>query len=124
MSLGVSVDYSAHIMLMFLESGRDTSKSREQRVRETLVGIGPAVLHAGLSTFLGISFTFLGTTFIWEAFSRIWTTIILSGLWFSLVALPSFLGFPYLCGWEGHSMGQDNTLDKKDYKNKNKNKYE
>jgi predicted RND superfamily exporter protein len=75
MSLGISVDYSAHIMHEFLECKGD----REKRVEITLTQMGPAILHASLSTFLGVCFTILGAGFVWKAFFTIWSAVVFSG---------------------------------------------
>mmetsp|Transcript_2208 Transcript_2208/g.1915 ORF Transcript_2208/g.1915 Transcript_2208/m.1915 type:complete len:158 (+) Transcript_2208:71-544(+) len=75
MSLGISVDYSAHIMHEFLEA----KGSKEQRVEKTITDMGPAILHAALSTFLGVCFTILGAGFVWQAFFVIWTAVVCAG---------------------------------------------
>ena len=54
-AIGLCVDYSAHVAHRFLV---ERSGSREDRVRTTLIHIGPAVLNGGVSTF--IAFILLG----------------------------------------------------------------
>jgi len=75
MSIGISVDYSAHIMHEFLE----VKGTKEYRVERTITDMGPAIMHAALSTFLGVCFTILGAGFIWKAFFTIWSSVVFAG---------------------------------------------
>lgn len=64
---------------------------REKRVEMALTDMGPAVLHAALSTFLGVCFTILGAGFVWQAFFTIWSTVVVSGFIYSTIVLPVLL---------------------------------
>lgn len=44
-----------------------------------------------MSTFLGICLTSLGSGFIWRAFFTLWTTVVLTGLVYSVWVLPVLL---------------------------------
>lgn len=53
-AIGLSVDYSVHIAHAFVSEADDVTGSggSDERVRKTLVKMGPAVLNGGVSTFL------------------------------------------------------------------------
>lgn len=50
--------------------------------------MGPAILHAALSTFLGVCFTILGAGFVWRAFFTLWSTVVGAGFLYSTWILP------------------------------------
>ena len=51
-ALGLAVDYSAHIAHAFMTI---PGESRDERVRKTIIAMGPAVFNGGFSTFLAFS---------------------------------------------------------------------
>lgn len=53
--------------------------------------MGPAILHAALSTFLGVCFTILGAGFVWKAFFTLWSTVVVAGFVYSTWILPVML---------------------------------
>jgi len=53
--------------------------------------MGPAVMHAALSTFLGVCFTILGAGFVWQAFFTLWSTVVAAGFLYSTWILPVML---------------------------------
>jgi len=53
--------------------------------------MGPAILHAALSTFLGVCFTILGQGFVWQAFFTLWSTVVAAGFLYSTWILPVML---------------------------------
>ncbi len=50
--MGLAVDYGAHIAHYFMTADFPT---RDERVRQTLIHIGPAVANGGFSTFLAFA---------------------------------------------------------------------
>ncbi len=56
-AIGLSVDYSAHVAHAFMS---EQGGGRDDRAAAALVGIGPAVLNGGVSTF--IAFILLATS--------------------------------------------------------------
>ena len=50
-SVGLCVDFSAHIAHSFLYQPKG---DKDKRMKSTLVSIGPAVLNGGISTLIGI----------------------------------------------------------------------
>mmetsp|Transcript_51055 Transcript_51055/g.111294 ORF Transcript_51055/g.111294 Transcript_51055/m.111294 type:complete len:120 (-) Transcript_51055:549-908(-) len=77
MAIGIAVDFCAHIMHEYIEC----AGSYEQRTESALTKMGPAVTHAAISTLLGITFTILGGSFVWEAFFKTWLMIIIAGMY-------------------------------------------
>ncbi len=63
-TLGLTVDYSVHVTHVFV-SESDPGHTRDQRVRRVLVELGPAVLSAGVSTFL----SFMLLVMVWFGFN-------------------------------------------------------
>ena len=88
MAVGLSVDYSLHVMHTFLAT---RGASRGARVRGTMLGIAAAVLLAVLSTFFG-ALALAGTTseIIRTLFALLLGTV-LSGGFVGLLVLPAVL---------------------------------
>ena len=63
MSVGFTVDYSAHIAHSFVTS---TAQTVNDRIIEALANVGGSVLMGGISTFLGMSLTGLAQTAIFQ----------------------------------------------------------
>ena len=51
-AIGLAVDYAAHIAHYFITAEKG---DRNDRIKETLMNIGPAVLNGGFSTFLAFA---------------------------------------------------------------------
>ncbi len=88
-ALGLAVDYSAHIAHSFMVK----VGSREERVRQTLVDMGPAVLNGGVSTFLAFVMLVTSKTFIFLTFFKIFFLVVTFGLYHGLVFLPVVLSY-------------------------------
>ena len=86
-SIGLCVDFSAHIAHGFLSSSGD----RNQRIISTLVKIGPAVLNGGLSTLLAFILLAFSKSYIFLSFFKIFFLICVLGLYHGLIALPVVL---------------------------------
>ena len=86
-SVGVSVDYSAHIVQVFCVS----KGTRNERVRISLYEISLSVLNAGFSTLICILCMTPGESYVFERFWKCWFGLILYNLVFSVVLLPVIL---------------------------------
>ena len=85
---GITVDYSAHIVHSFLKA---EGTSREDRLKQSMVSIGPAVFNGAVSTFSGFCFCVFGTSPITFTFFKIFSLIIFSGLFGAFIVLPIIL---------------------------------
>jgi len=98
-SIGISVDYSAHIAYAYLvepvpSSGYETKdKIRVYKAKMALRKMGSSVFHGGFSTFVAIFVLAPGTTYIFLAFFRLWFGIILFGMMNGFLFLPVVLSF-------------------------------
>lgn len=99
-SIGISVDYSAHIGYAYLVEPlpRDIdfeSKSdiRVYKSKMALSKMGSSVFHGGFSTFVAILVLAPGTTYIFLAFFKCWIGIVLFGMSNGFMFLPVILSF-------------------------------
>lgn len=88
LSIGLCVDYAAHIGHTFLtlEQG-----SRNERALNTVLTIGTAVIYGGFSTFLALSILAFAKTYSYRAFFQVNALIIFFGLFHGVVLLPIIL---------------------------------
>ena len=87
-AMGLAVDYSAHITHSFM---RNTGTSRYQRIKKTIVDIGPAVFNGGFSTFLAFSLLMASKSFFMLVFFKVFFLVVFFGLFHGLVFLPVIL---------------------------------
>lgn len=87
-SIGLCVDYSAHIAHAFLTS----QGSRSQRSIMALQNVGPAVLNGGVSTFLAMVLLAASKSYVFTVFFKVLTLVIFFGLFHGLVFFPALLG--------------------------------
>jgi len=86
-SIGLCVDFSAHIAHYFLASHGD----RNQRMIMTMTKIGPAVLNGGVSTLLAFSLLYTSQSYVFLSFFEIFFLICILGLFHGLLVLPVLL---------------------------------
>ena len=89
-AMGLAVDYSAHITHSFLAN---TEGSRDERVKRTMLGMGPAVFNGGFSTFLAFSLLMTSKSFVFLVFFKIFFLVVFFGLLHGLIFLPVVLNF-------------------------------
>lgn len=88
MAVGLSVDYSLHVMHTFLAT---RGGSRGERVRSTMLGIAAAVLLAVLSTFFGVLALAGSTSEIIRTLFQLLLGTVLFGGFVGLFVLPVVL---------------------------------
>jgi predicted RND superfamily exporter protein len=86
--LGLAIDYSVHIAHAFNTS---VGKSNDERVKKTIVEMGPAVFNGGFSTFLAFAVFVFAESFAFKVFLKIFFLISVFGLYHGLVFLPVIL---------------------------------
>jgi len=88
-SIGLCVDYSAHIAHAFMSS----HGTRDQRVKHALADIGPAVFNGGFSTFLAFVLLAGSKSHVFATFFKVFFLVVLFGLYNGLFVLPVTLSF-------------------------------
>ncbi|XP_076042992.1 patched domain-containing protein 3-like [Oratosquilla oratoria] len=89
LAIGLCVDYAVHVGHTFMtESG-----TRNQRARQTVAKIGPAVLNGGISTFLAFAPLAASDSHVFLTFFKIFFAVCMFGLYNGLVFLPVLLSF-------------------------------
>jgi len=88
-SIGLCVDYSAHIAHAFMS----THGTRDERVKKALADIGPAVFNGGFSTFLAFVLLANSRSHVFATFFKVFFLVVLFGLYNGLLVLPVALSF-------------------------------
>ena len=106
MCIGFSVDFSAHISYAYLAA---KANSPDERVRESLYGLGLPILQGALSTILGILTLYFAPSYIFRTFFKTVFLVVLFGAFHGLFLLPVLLSYfgpgSACCG--GKSKDQD-----------------
>jgi len=89
-AIGLCVDYSAHIAHRFLV---ERDGSREDRIRMTLLNMGPAVMNGGISTFIAFILLAQSQSHVFITFFKIFLLVVVFGLFHGLVVLPVILSW-------------------------------
>ena len=103
-SIGLCIDFSAHVAHAFMANDGD----KNERIRLALQQIGPAVFNGGLSTFICICLLGLSDTYIFISFFKVFTLVIIFGLFHGLILLPILLS---LIGPQSHLSAQTENLE-------------
>ena len=89
MAVGVGVEFTAHICLGFINSGKDNHAAR---VKEALLGFAMATVDGALSTLIGVIMLALSPfQFVRTYFFLIYMLIVVMGCFYGLVTLPLLL---------------------------------
>jgi len=108
MTVGLAVDYNAHIAHAF----RHGSGSRLDRARFSLNHIGGAVFTGGVSTFLAVLPMATAQSYIFEVFFRMLSFMVLCSLFHGLCVLPVILSFIGPKGVEDEDTPQPSAVEK------------
>lgn len=96
LSIGLCVDYSAHIALHFMQ----VKGSRNERARCALREMGPPVINGAFSTFLSFVLLAYSDSHVFLSFFKIFLGVFIYGVFHGLVFLPVLLSVlgpaPYL----------------------------
>lgn len=88
LSVGFSVDFSAHLCHAYLTS---QSHDRRNRVRDALELAGGPIINGALSTVIGLVMLIFSHSFIFQSFFKVLFTVIVFGLIHAVLFLPMFL---------------------------------
>lgn len=86
-SVGLAVDYSAHIAHSFLV----LDGSRKDRARGALWHIGGEVCDGAFTTWLAIAVMCVAEHYVSRAFFKMFFAIVITGTWHGVVVLPVLL---------------------------------
>ncbi|GFO48112.1 patched domain-containing protein 3 [Plakobranchus ocellatus] len=89
LSIGLAVDYSAHIGHMFMT----VVGTRQNRTKETLGEMGPPVFYGGFSTFLAFVLLSNSNSYVFQTFFKVNFLVVMYGLFHGLILLPVFLSW-------------------------------
>jgi predicted RND superfamily exporter protein len=105
MSIGIAVDYNAHIAHAF----KNSTGTRNERVIKALDTLGVSVLHGAASTFLAIAVLAASQSYVFRVFFKAFFGIVVFGFSHGLILLPVILS------WVGVASNKtDDDLDKQD----------
>lgn len=113
LSIGLAVDYAAHIGHKFLS----IKGTRQLRARVAVGQIGLAVFNGGFSTFLALVMLSLSDTYSYKVFFTVFVCVVAYGLWTGLVFLPCVLA---VIGPEPHANAEPARLSSKHYEKNGK----
>lgn len=88
LSVGLSIDYSAHVGHCFMMKGGD---SKDRRVLESLSDIGAAVLSGAATTFLAVVVLLFSSSYVFATLSKQFALTVGFGVIHGLVLLPVLL---------------------------------
>jgi predicted RND superfamily exporter protein len=97
-SLGLSVDYTAHIAHCYLtvnppDTMKDPTERRKYKVERALGQIGSSVFHGGFSTFLAVMTLSPSKFYAFMVFFRALFGIVIFGMANGFILLPVLLSF-------------------------------
>lgn len=88
-AIGLLVDFLMHVLLKYYETS--PTKTRDERVKETLETMGASILLGGLTTFLGVVPLVFSTTKIFFSVFLAFFGMVLLGVTHGLILLPVIL---------------------------------
>jgi hypothetical protein len=97
MSVGFSVDFSAHVCTAYLLSGSPEEgemphrKSRKQRASDAITHAAAPIFNCAISTLLGILLLLASTSYIFQSFFKVMVLVIGLGLVHAVFFLPAVL---------------------------------
>ncbi|KAM9439698.1 LOW QUALITY PROTEIN: patched domain-containing protein 3 [Clarias gariepinus] len=93
-SIGFSVDFSAHISYTFVSSAKPGA---DDKAMEALSHLGYPILQGAFSTILGVAVLSASVSYIFRTFFTIMFLVILFGLLHGIAFIPVFLTFSGFC---------------------------
>ena len=73
--IGLSVDFSAHMVHSFMQTqgpkDMGSLETKRERMRTTLEAIAPAILHGGFSTLLAVGLLAFSEVYVFVAFFKV-----------------------------------------------------
>ncbi|KAK7485291.1 hypothetical protein BaRGS_00023542 [Batillaria attramentaria] len=90
MSIGFSVDFSAHICAAYLMSDAVT---RKERAEYAIVHASGPIFNGGTSSLLGVAMLLFSESYFFVTFFQIMSIVIIAGAWHAVFVMPVVLSF-------------------------------
>ncbi|WAQ97489.1 PTHD3-like protein [Mya arenaria] len=90
MSVGFSIDYTAHICHAFMVA---EGKTREEKAQQALKTAGAPIFNGAISSLIGIIMLSIAKSYIFQSFFQVMFLVIAIGLCHSVLFLPVVLSF-------------------------------
>ncbi|KAG2425628.1 hypothetical protein HYH02_015000 [Chlamydomonas schloesseri] len=107
LAVGISVDYSAHVMRAFLVS----TGTRQERAHKALVEIGGAVWNGAITTFLAVLPMAAAEHYIFTTVFQMFAILILLSIWHGVVLLPVLCSFAGPASYRDQDSSQHGKKD-------------
>jgi Niemann-Pick C1 protein len=104
MAIGLCVDYAVHVGHMFMTID---CPDKEERAIRSVLEIGPAVFHGGMSTLLMFGAMATVNSYSSQAFIKVFFLVIVFGLYHGLIFLPIVLSW---IGPKPYAIKYDDTV--------------
>ncbi|MCL4146698.1 UNVERIFIED_CONTAM: hypothetical protein GTU68_031354 [Idotea baltica] len=114
MSIGFSVDFSAHIVYAYVSSKYQTSK---ERLKESMYTMGLPIVQSGISTILGVALFVLVPSYVYRTFFKIIFLVTIFGMMHALLVLPVLLSLTShgFCKSQNNN-NEETSKDKKEHR--------
>merc|ERR1719348_1880203 len=89
LSVGLALDYAAHIGVTYVVTKAD---SRKEKTQKTLSSMGMAVANGGFSTMLAFVLVAFSSSYVYLTFFKMFVCVVVFGLFHGLIFLPVVLG--------------------------------
>ncbi|XP_052818813.1 patched domain-containing protein 3-like isoform X2 [Mya arenaria] len=90
MSIGFSIDFTAHICHGYMIS---TGVSRDERVRQAFDHTGAPIFHGAMSSLIGVVVLYFAKSYIFKTFAFVMSFVLLFGIAHALLLLPVILSW-------------------------------
>lgn len=88
MSIGFSIDFTAHICHGYMIS---TGERRDERVRQAFDHTGAPIFHGAMSSLIGVIVLFGAKSYVFRTFASVMSFVLLFGIAHALLLLPVIL---------------------------------
>ena len=117
MSVGFSIDFTAHICHGYMIS---TGRTTDIRVREAIDRTGAPIFHGALSSLIGIAILAMAKSYVFRVFAAVMSFVLIFGIAHALLLLPILL--PCIGTEQLNEQDDDDTNGRKGVEKKQKSK--
>jgi len=88
LSVGLALDYAAHIGVTYVVT---KGRSRKERAQASVASMGTAVAHGGVSTLLAFILVSFSNSYVYLTFFKMFLCVVVFGLFHGILLLPVLL---------------------------------